>query len=65
MKKGERYIVISNEGARHPVGTEVIVLHQNQSDRDSKPLYCRAREGQTAYWYAEDELAKEIDGIRV
>ena len=65
MRKGEHYIVISQQGSRHPVGTEVVVIHVNPSETDSKPILARAREGRTEYWYAEDELSKEIDGIKV
>ncbi len=65
MKKGEHYIVTSEKGSRHPVGTEVVVMHINQSLTDDKPILARAREGRTEYWYAEDELAKEIDGIKI
>lgn len=65
MKKGEQYIVISQQGSRHPVGTEVVVIHVNPSETDSKPILARAKEGRTEYWYAEDELSKEIDGIKV
>lgn len=65
MRKGEHYIVISHHGTRHPVGTEVEVIHINQSQMDSRPILARAVGGQTEYWYAEDELAKEIDGIRL
>ena len=65
MKKGEHYIVISQHGSRHPVGTEVVVIHVNPSETDSKPILARAKEGRTEYWYAEDELSKEIDGIKV
>lgn len=65
MRKGEHYIVISQHGSRHPVGTEVVVIHVNQSETDSKPILARAKEGRTEYWYAEDELSKEIDGIKV
>lgn len=65
MKKGEHYIVTSEAGSRHPVGTEVVIVHINQSLTDSKPILARAREGRTEYGYAEDELAKEIDGIKI
>jgi hypothetical protein len=65
MKKGEHYIVTSEAGSRHPVGTEVVIVHINQSLTDSKPILARSREGRTEYWYAEDELAKEIDGIKI
>lgn len=65
MRKGEHFIVISHEGCRHPVGTEVIITHINQSDSDSRPILARAREGRTEYWYAPSDLAKEIDGIKI
>lgn len=65
MKKGEHYIVISNLGTRHPVGTEVVIMHINPSPTDTMPILARAREGRTEYWYAEEELAKEIDGIKI
>lgn len=65
MRKGERFIVISNHGTRHPVGTEVEVIHINQSQTDSRPILARAVGGQTEYWYAVSDLAKEIDGIKV
>lgn len=65
IRKGEHFIVISNEGQRHPVGTEVVVIHVNQSNTDAKPILARAREGRTEYWYAAEELAKEVDGIKL
>ena len=65
MKKGEHYIVTSNEGSRHPIGTEVVIIYINNSNTDSRPILARAREGHTEYWYAADELSKEVDGIRL
>ena len=65
IRKGEHFIVTSNEGQRHPVGTEVVVIHINQSATDARPILARAREGRTEYWYAVGELSKEVDGIRV
>ena len=64
MKVGERWIVITNSGVRHPVGTLVEVNLICEGDPDGKPYYCQAVEGNTAYWYSADELAKEIDGLR-
>ena len=65
IRNGEHFIVTTNEGQRHPVGTEVVVIHINQSATDSRPILARAREGRTEYWYAADELDKEVDGIRL
>lgn len=56
MKKGEHYIVTSNEGSRHPIGTEVVVIHINNSNTDSRPILARAREGRTEYWYEASSL---------
>ena len=61
MKKGEHYIVSSNEGCRHPVGTEVVIVHINPSESDSKPILAkpilaRAKDGRTEYWYEPDAL---------
>lgn len=56
MRKGEHFIVISHHGTRHPVGTEVEVIHINQSQRDSRPILARAVGGQTEYWYAFSDL---------
>ena len=58
MKKGEHYIVISEAGSRHPVGTEVVVIHVNPSETDSKPYYCKAAQGKTCYWYGKSDLQK-------
>lgn len=58
MRKGEHYIVTSEEGSRHPVGTEVVVIHVNPSETDSKPILARAREGRTEYWYEESALMR-------
>lgn len=58
MKKGEHYIVISEAGSRHPVGTEVVIVHINQSLTDSKPILAKAREGRTEYWYSVSDLMK-------
>lgn len=58
MKKGEHYIVTSEAGSRHPVGTEVVIVHINQSLTDSKPILARAREGRTEYWYEPSSLMK-------
>lgn len=65
IRKGDHFIVISNEGQRHPVGTEVVVIHINPSEMDNKPILARAREGRTEYWYAAEDLAKEVDGIKL
>lgn len=65
MRKGERYIVITDHGVRHPKGTLVEVKLICEREPDSRPYYCQAVEGNTAYWYSANELAKEIDGIRV
>lgn len=65
MRKGEHYIVISHHGQRHPVGTEVVVREITSQDYNAYPIYCQAVQGQTAYWYRAEELAKECDGIRV
>lgn len=65
MRKGEHYIVTTNHGTRHPVGTEVVVLEITSKEVNPYPYYCRAVQGQTCYWYHEDELSKECDGIKV
>lgn len=65
MNKGEHYIVTSEAGSRHPVGTEVVVIHINNSNTNIRPILARAREGRTEYWYSPDELVKEVDGIRL
>ena len=64
MKVGERRIVITNSGVRHPVGTLVEVNIICEGAEDKMPYYCQAVEGNTAYWYSEDELAIEIDGLK-
>ena len=56
MRKGEHYIVSSNEVCRHPVGTEVVIVHINPSESDSKPILARAKDGRTEYWYEPDAL---------
>ena len=56
MRKGEHYIVSSDEGCRHPIGTEVVIVHINPSESDSKPILARAKDGRTEYWYEPDAL---------
>lgn len=64
MKRGERLIVITDDGVRHPKGTLVEVKIVGKGIADTRPFYCQAVGGQTCYWYSEEEIAKEIDGIR-
>lgn len=64
MRKGERVIVITNDGVRHPKGTLVEIKIIGSGTADKKPFYCQAVGGQTCYWYAEDEITKEIDGYK-
>ena len=64
MKKGERAIVITNDGVRHPKGTLVEVKIVGHGIADTKPFYCQAVEGQTCYWYGAEEIAKEVDGLK-
>ena len=64
MRVGERLIVITNHGVRHPVGTLVEINQVYKGQADGYPYYCQAVGGKTAYWYSEDELAKEIDGLK-
>lgn len=54
VKAKRRFVVITNHGVRHPYGTLVEV-----EDRCSYGLYCKAVDGQTAYWYNDDELMNE------
>lgn len=65
LRKGEQYIVISHHGSRHPVGTLVTITMMVDPQNNIRPYYCEAVDGNTAYWYGADELAKEIDGIKV
>lgn len=64
LRKNEQYIVISNHGSRHPVGTLVTITMMVDPKSNIRPYYCEAVDGNTAYWYGADELAKEIDGIK-
>lgn len=64
MRIGDRMIVTTNHGVRHPVGTLVEVKIIGSGVADTKPYYCQAVEGNTAYWYSDDEIAKEVDGIK-
>lgn len=65
MRKGEQFIVISHRGTKHPVGTLVTIEESVSPQNNREPYYCKAVDGNTAYWYGADELAKEIDGIKV
>lgn len=56
MKINEHYIVDTDEGNRHPRGTEVTVILINHSMTDDRPIRARASEGQTEYWYSAGEL---------
>ena len=64
MRKGDRAIVITDHGVRHPKGTLVEVKLIAKNEMDGRPYYCEAVEGHTAYWSGPDELSKEIDGYR-
>lgn len=64
MRKGDRVIVITNEGVRHPVGTLVEVKIIGSGIADKKPYYCQAVGGNTCYWYGDDEIAKGVDGLK-
>lgn len=58
MRKGEHYIVTSEEGSRHPVGTEVVVIDMVNPNLTDKPYYCKAVQGNTCYWYGKSGLQK-------
>ncbi len=58
MRKGEHYIVTSEEGSRHPVGTEVVVIDMVNLNLTDKPYYCKAVQGNTCYWYGKSGLQK-------
>jgi hypothetical protein len=64
MRVGERFIVTTDHGVRHPKGTLVEIKLICKGVEDDRPYYCQAVEGNTTYWYSGDELAKEVDGIR-
>jgi hypothetical protein len=64
MRVGQRLVVITNEGVRHPVGTLVEVKIIGTGIADKKPYYCQAVDGETCYWYGKDDLAVEVDGIK-
>lgn len=64
MRVGDRMIVTTNHGVRHPAGTLVEVKIIGSGVADTKPYYCKAVEGETCYWYGLDEIAKEVDGLK-
>lgn len=64
MRVGDRVIVITDHGVRHPVGTLVEVKIIGSGVADTRPYYCQAVEGNTAYWYSDTDLAKEVDGLK-
>ena len=64
MRKGDRAIVITSDGVRHPKGTLVEIRIIGSGIADTKPYYCQAVGGQTCYWYAGDEIATEVDGLK-
>lgn len=64
MRIGERMIVTTDHGVRHPKGTLVEVKIIGKGIADTRPYYCQAIEGNTAYWYSDDEIAKEVDGLK-
>ena len=64
MSVGDRVIVITDRGVRHPIGTLVEVKIVGTGIADNRPYYCKAVEGESCYWYGPDEVAKEIDGIK-
>ena len=50
----QRYVVITDNGVKHPIGTVVEV-----EATTSYGLYCQAVDGKTSYWYDRDELLTE------
>lgn len=54
VKAKRRYVVITDHGVKHPVGTLVEI-----EDKCSYGLYCKAVGGQTAYWYNNNEIMDE------
>lgn len=64
MRVGDRVIVITDQGVRHPKGTLVEIKIIGKGIADTRPYYCQAADGNTAYWYSADEIAKEIDGLK-
>ena len=64
MSVGDRVIVITDQGVRHPEGTLVEIKIIGKGIADTRPYYCQAVEGSMAYWYGPDEIAMEADGIK-
>lgn len=64
MRVGDRVIVITDHGVRHPKGTLVEIKIIGKGIADTRPYYCQAVDGTTCYWYGVDEVSKEIDGIK-
>ena len=59
MRVGDRVIVITDHGVRHPKGTLVEVKIIGKGIADTRPYYCQAIEGNTAYWYEPEALMSE------
>lgn len=57
-------IVTTDQGVRHPKGTLVEIKIIGKGIADTRPYYCQTVEGSMAFWYSEDEIAKEVDGIK-
>ena len=62
MQVGDKVIVTTDHGVRHPKGTRVEVKIIGKGIADTKPYYCKAVEGESCYWYGPDEIAAEGDG---
>ena len=59
MTVGSKAVVVKEKGTKHPKGTRVKVVFmvdQNKYPEDDKPYWCQAEEGQTCYWYSQEEL---------
>ena len=57
MKVNDICRVLADKGRGHAKGSRVrVILIAPDGYDDPKPYYCQAEEGQTAYWYAADEL---------
>lgn len=56
MKVGDICIVLRDKGRGHPKGTKVRIIIIGTRTAEKEPYYCQSTEGQTAYWYAREDL---------
>lgn len=60
LNKGDKVRILQHRGVKHPDGTIATILAIHRSE-DHEPYFCQTTEGETCYWYAEDEIERYIE----